>query len=198
MHITKQNKKKNTRIRIHTHLTHTSYRYNLRNRFMLLDLQCNVFIRSAEKIASRNQNVLNRLRSDIQSEKDRIREQQRDLNTLKRQICGDIEREFGGDISSLSDPVSSLIRGMRKFSECPVNEKFARKLGDGYCEHIWGAYRSFKTSRLRRGDKVYLFSSFGKTEFNSQGVRAAFSRQEIDNPVSVRAQCSSAKRENLW
>ena len=159
--------------------------YNLRNRFMLLDLQCNVFIRSAEKIASRNQNVLNRLRSDIQSEKDRIREQQRDLNTLKRQICGDIEREFGGNISSLSDPVSSLIRGMRKFSECPVNENLARKLGDGYCEHIWGAYRSFKTSRLRRGDKVYLFSSFGKTEFNSQGVRVAFSRQEIDNPVRI-------------
>ena len=152
---------------------------------MLLDLQCNVFIRSAEKIASRNQNVLNRLRSDIQSEKDRIREQQRDLNTLKRQICGDIEREFGGNISSLSDPVSSLIRGMRKFSECPVNENLARKLGDGYCEHIWGAYRSFKTSRLRRGDKVYLFSSFGKTEFNSQGVRVAFSRQEIDNPVRI-------------
>jgi len=157
--------------------------YNLRNRFMLLELQCNVFIRSAEKIANRSQKNLSKLRSDIQAIADSMMERKRDFNTLKRQICGDIELEFGGEINSLTDPVSMFLKGMRKFSECPLNEKVARKLGDSYCEDIWGAYRSQKTGRLRRGDKVYLFSSYGKAEFDSKGVRAPFSSSEINDPV---------------
>jgi len=150
---------------------------------MLLELQCNVFIRSAEKIANRSQKNLSKLRSDIQAIADSMMERKRDFNTLKRQICGDIELEFGGEINSLTDPVSMFLKGMRKFSECPLNEKVARKLGDGYCEDIWGAYRSQKTGRLRRGDKVYLFSSYGKAEFDSKGVRAPFSSSEINDPV---------------